>query len=361
MEIFQRFKHKPPLYQLRVLIKYIKLNISSNSQYSYSIWENDFYDSKTGKLYVSKLTKLINIIKTLKQDEVNSIVNLFENTSIKSQLDEILKKISSLTPLIIENLLIEKRNDKYILDLNDRMLLKEYLKCIESLVNLEDIIFKEIDLDKYLISENYKIGSFLGSGTNSKAYEIKNHNELVLVISNTFSISKFRDEKKKQKICSNVNSSIGFAKIVQVGVLNNKIARIMQKAPGNPLHVNKYEDYNTWLTNISILANAPQQHYNKLVKDVIDLLSVKITVDVSKSDNIFYDNGEGFTIIDPVIQDNPTYHSLIGPLCNYYRYEKDLTQEGIKYIIMICNKLEIAGDLGIEDINKMKKFVLDKR
>ncbi|MFT4244205.1 MAG: hypothetical protein ACMXYB_01975 [Candidatus Woesearchaeota archaeon] len=58
--------------------------------------------------------------------------------------------------------------------------------------------------------------------------------------------------------------------------------------------------------------------------------------------------------------EEPKYFSLIGPLCNYYRFGQDLTQEGIELIIKICDKLFIAGDLDTKEIIKMKNFVLSK-
>lgn len=361
MGIFERFKKKPPLYALKVLIKYIKLNLPSRSDYSYSLWSNNFYDSNSGELYIVKLTKLINFVSELKKDEIIQIIDLFENENLKHQLKELFIKISELSPLVIEQIPLEKRsNGKYFLGLHSRKLLDEYLKCIVSLVELEDIIFKEIELDKYLLSQDHQIGSFLGSGSNSKAYQIKNHPELVLVISKDFSMSQFRSEKKKQLASSKIDSRIGFAKILQVGILDNKIARVMQRAPGKPLHTNIYRNYQVWLEDMQILANAPQEHYNKLVEDVIELLKFGIGVDVSKSDNIFYDTSKGFTIIDPILIKEPKYFSLIDPLCNYYRFGKDLTQEGIELIIRICDKLLVAGDLDTEEIAKMRKFALSK-
>ncbi|MFT4244204.1 MAG: hypothetical protein ACMXYB_01970 [Candidatus Woesearchaeota archaeon] len=197
MKIFERFKQKPPLYALKVLIKYIKLNLLSNSNYYYSLWTSNFYDSDSGELYLVRLTKLINLVNELKKDDVIQFIDLFENENLKNQLKKLFNKISELSPLIIEQISLEKRSTgKYLLNLDGRRLLDEYLKNIVSLVELEDTIFKEIELDKYLLSHDYHIGSFLGGGSNSKAYEIRNHPELVLVISKVFSISQFRLEKK---------------------------------------------------------------------------------------------------------------------------------------------------------------------
>ena len=221
--------------------------------------------------------------------------------------------------------------------------LSGYCEALTYIVSLEDTIFKQIDFKRYLLDAKYVKGTFLGRGGNSKAYAVKGHSDLV-ILSSTYNIDFFRHMIQKAEFCAKVPTSVQLARIIKVGVMDETVSWLMTRAPGKPVNINRYKKYAIWLSHIHILADAPLEHYAKLVSDVAILAQHSVAVDPSKSDNIFYHPHYGFTIIDPVVDSNAKYHSLVGPLCCYQRFMSDLDTVGAGYVLQVCEKLKAAGD-----------------
>lgn len=81
-----------------------------------------------------------------------------------------------------------------------------------------------------------------------------------------------------------------------------KCFMVMDKATGVELYK---RDRTTPESNVvgtisfmKTLAKAPQEHFDKFVKDYMSILSRGVAVDPSKKENFFYDSEKGFTFID---------------------------------------------------------------
>ena len=77
---------------------------------------------------------------------------------------------------------------------------------------------------------------------------------------------------------------------------------VMDKAEGIELYKRDKESLEQnalgAVSFMHILANAPQEHYNKFVQDYVAILSRGVAIDPSKKENFFYDSEKGFTFID---------------------------------------------------------------
>jgi hypothetical protein len=120
-------------------------------------------------------------------------------------------------------------------------------------------------------------------------YPLKNRNDLLI----KFNVS-LRDSKKLKKLIDQMPEDVNIAKIVEVGMYEGEPAQIIKRAPGK--QIRHADDPDRLMSEI---ADAPQEHFDKLVRDSELMAKYGLTPDAS--DNLFYSREKGFIWIDPLI------------------------------------------------------------
>lgn len=83
---------------------------------------------------------------------------------------------------------------------------------------------------------------------------------------------------------------------------------IQPRAKGTELYDrSKIDDKDYIIGRIKLLANAPQEHYNKFVADTVKIIDAGVLVDFVGKDNFFYDETIGFQFIDLCAHDDYEY------------------------------------------------------
>jgi len=199
----------------------------------------------------------------------------------------------------------------------------------------------------------------IGKGANSACYTIKENNkEVVIILNNQWAKgevnqNQLRDYKEQVVIEKQLPSHTRLARTKKIGSIKigNKdyVGLLQEKASGKEIHQQK-EDYTTWKENITILVQAPQKHYNKLIETQIELNKVGLNIDPSKPTNFFYDSEEGFTIIDIGASLGerqsfkvPFIHTT---LLNYFAEKIKQDDQTRQKINTVLEKLNKAGDKG---------------
>ncbi|MBD3312271.1 hypothetical protein GF352_02325 [archaeon] len=197
----------------------------------------------------------------------------------------------------------------------------------------------------------YEIGIKLNKGAGKECYKVTGCPDLVLLKS-----FKVGPNIKKQylelvdlkKRISSLPEGVQAARILDIGIKDDCLAMIMDRAKGKPLHnrfkpVNEArEEYSQRLLDLSI---AEQSLFDKLVSDNKALHEAGIQTDPSKPDNIFYQKDYGFTHID--LNTGDYFGSLAAPLIFpglFSHLKKELTKQDVKNALIIISKLEAAGD-----------------
>lgn len=198
-------------------------------------------------------------------------------------------------------------------------------------------------------------GELLGKGGNSQAYEVQGRpGEVLLEIGGSWG-GKLSEEKlqknlervrQKIEMLKNVPSELQAPKILQAWVKDGTLYEIMERAKGKPVH-DSHGSLEKWQSELEILANAPDEHFAKLINDVKILHELGFQFDPSKPDNFFYDPETGFHIID--LEPGKYYGSMEVPLIHtnylYTKYGDRISNEVKQAILKILEKLRKAGDL----------------
>lgn len=277
------------------------------------------------------------LLKIVKRFDIRELHKIEEETGSKILIQKCIH---------IHNLINET-----IKDLDDFTDFEKAKQIIGEIIMLEDDIQSEI-LERIHNLDKYELGSLIGTGGNSHAYEIKGHPGLIMITKGSTGFgSGSKDELRyvnqlyltHQKVPSDVH----IAKIVEVGMKNGLVATVLQRARGHQLHNRKSESYVEWSDRLEELANATQSHYDKLIHDIRVLHHFGLQMDPSKPDNIFYDPNFGFTFID--IDLGNYIGSLEVPLIYTYnlfsRFRKQISKRDANNILAIMEKLRKVGDI----------------
>ena len=302
--------------------------------------------------------------RTGKADKTRALLKIVRKFDIK-ELHKIEEETGSKV-LVQKCIHIHDLINETIKDLDDFTDFEKAKQIIGEIIMLEDDIQREI-LERRHNLDKYELGSLIGSGGNSHAYEIKGHPELIIITRGSTGFgSGSKDELRyvnqlyltHQKVPSDVH----LARIVEVDMKNGLVATVMQRARGHPLHDRKSESYRMWSDRLEELANAPQSHYDRLIHDMKVLHHSGLQVDPSKPDNMFYDHNFGFTFID---LDLGNYvGSLEVPLIYTYnlfsRFREQISKRDANNILKIMGKLRKAGDMRHEYMNAQINGVVNQ-
>lgn len=300
------------------------------------------------------------------QDELRQLLNMIENADRK-EVEKVKKEMNSEElEHQCEEIYRDAERAKEALDSGEEEIVNEYL---ERILELEKNVYKRIETED--LGEKFQKSDFIGDGRNARVFELKNHNDLVLKImdESNFSDPKSMVEtfKRYQKIEEQLPEEVQVARIRRVGYYDGHAALIIDKAPGREVHwepdsvkgeVTEEQWYSNWSKMNSLMAEAPQEHYKKLSRDVNTLRKHNIKVD-PKSDNIFFHPEEGFTLIDLAKDDltrgddKKRYQpdilgSIAGPwLAN--KFQEKLSKSDIRNMQKIEEKIEEAGNPGSKE------------
>jgi hypothetical protein len=223
---------------------------------------------------------------------------------------------------------------------------------------LPDYLRKEMEGKKNFALEGAEpvyAGEVLGKGGNSVAYEVEGKpNEVLLEIGGAWKGDSSEEVlqrglqrlEKKIEMFKKVPENTLAPKILRAWIKDKKLYELMEKAKGREVH-NRHGSVEQWQAELELLANAPDEHYAKLIQDVQVLHDVGFQFDPSKPDNFFYDPETGFHIID--LEPGKYIGSMEVPLIHtnflYTRYSDKITPEIKKSIYSILAKLERVEDL----------------
>ena len=136
---------------------------------------------------------------------------------------------------------------------------------------------------------------------------------------------------------------VNLARIVEVGLYRGEPAELIEKAPGVQIQHHPYERG----VLLSTIAEAPQEHFDKLVRDSEVMAKYGLAPDAS--DNLFYSKEKGFYWIDPLIYKitDRIDDGLDADRFNYFRQTCPLNNvrndEEKEKAMKIASKLKEAG------------------
>lgn len=236
--------------------------------------------------------------------------------------------------------------------------LLNYLKRVEDIL---DHILR--DLEPHDLS-NYKVDKDdpIGEGAEAKVYSIKDKKDVLLRITENGDVGELA---KHKRVTNQVSDDLSIARSLEVGVFDGKAAEVVEKAPGHETHLttrggvktsdySREEEYENWSKLNSKFARAPQEHFDKLVRDTEILIKHSVNPD-PQGCNLFYDEKEGFTWIDLSLYSyeggnytkNPNLLCLVGSVRHAAGfYPEFLDQEDQENLLKIYNKMKRAGFLG---------------
>ena len=172
---------------------------------------------------------------------------------------------------------------------------REALEYVKDLGKLLDAI--EIDLDHIeKIQEKYEV-DFGNPMLENVVYPLKGRDDLLIKFEGTL-----RKCKKLKKFIDQLPDDVNIARIIEVGLYSGEPighdvpAQIIERVSG--YQVQHADDVSKLL---SIIADAPQKHFDKLVRDSETMIKHGIVPDAS--DNLFYNKEKGFIWIDPLTYD----------------------------------------------------------
>lgn len=152
----------------------------------------------------------------------------------------------------------------------------------------------------------YLKGEIIGKGGNSTAYEVTGQpDKVLLAIGNVWGGETAADslqkslERVQQKIqkYATLPEHTNAPKILQAWAEQGVLSQVMERAQGQPIHA-RNGSFEQWQHELEVLANAPDEHYQKFLTDLKALEETGFVVDPSKPDNFYYDPATGFHFID---------------------------------------------------------------
>lgn len=242
-------------------------------------------------------------------------------------------------------------------DALDALRNQSYSEVREFLQNIEEAatrLARNIDAQQIDVEE----GEMLGRGLNDEVYEIADDKVLRVLDTEVERAEQLAQSKMSKIKFGCVPDEVNVPEIHRVGVHDGFSARVEEKAPGQPLH--EYDEtYDCWSRRLETLAKAPQEHYDKLIEDARALEEYGLTVDGSNADNVFYDEEEGFTLVDinhggsPDLSNKPNSFVTLVTAVNYSRRnEWEIEESDLDNLCTIHHKLRKAGDPYKDDFER---------
>jgi hypothetical protein len=262
--------------------------------------------------------ELLKRIESADEEEINQIQENLESSNqeegFEVELEEKCGELWKETEKAREHL----KNEEYKEALNYVEQVGKILKSIK--IDLEHVERLEND---YEIDEENPINE-------NHVYPLKNRGDLLI----KFNVS-LRSSKKLKKLIDQMPDEVNITDIVEVGLYEGDPAQIIRRAPGR--QIQHAEDQDQLMSDI---ANAPQEHFDKLVRDSEKMARYGLRPDAS--DNLFYSKEKGFVWIDPLIYD------IVD------RKEKGLDSDRFDYFGIVVPKHDASND---EDKKKARQIV----
>jgi len=209
----------------------------------------------------------------------------------------------------------------------------------------------EYDLDHIeRLEEKYEIKDKIGSGKNGTAYDLVSYEDRILKIGD----GTLKMQKKMKKLLDQLPDNVNIVRVLEVGLFQGKPASVIERAPGEEVTLkgDRTRSPDIWRKRMNQFAEAPQQHFDRLVEDIETVLRHGLTPDGSVG-NLFY-SSNGFTLIDPLTE-NIVYREESGldreRPWDYFRMvvgvsgemPESITQEDLRNVSKIAKKLKRAG------------------
>lgn len=194
-------------------------------------------------------------------------------------------------------------------------------------------------------------------GTGNVVYSIRGDNSAVVKIIESSTDTPLREALRLGARTNALPSDVGVARVWEVGTIGGKVAIIMPRARGEQLHPTN-NTYESWSNRLAQMANAPQEHFDRLVRDIHALRAKGLTVDTASPGNLFYDPVEGFTIIDPTVPTNPqdavafSAQKAIVDNRNLDRFLEQGTADDATNVLATMEKLSRAGDTSYDNVGR---------
>ena len=275
--------------------------------------------------------KLLKRIESADKQEIKRIQDNLESDNIEEgfevELEEKCRQLWKETEKTREHI----ENEDY----------REALEYVQEVGKLLEAI--EIDLDHVLkLHEKYEV-DFENPMLKNVVYPLKDRDDLLIKFQGSL-----RECKKLKKFIDQLPEDVNIARIVEVGLYSgepighDEPAQIIEKVSGYQV---QHADDDSEL--LSIIAEAPQKHFDKLVRDSEAMIKHGLVPDAS--DNLFYNRERGFVWIDPLRYDitDRIEKGLDNDRFNYFaqtvpmRYAGDQEDKGNGR--KVFSKLEEAG------------------
>lgn len=223
--------------------------------------------------------ELLERIESADETEVEQIINNLESENqengFEANLEDNCRKLWNETEKARKHL--NEGNFEKALDY-----VKEVGKILKSIeINLDHIERLE---DEFDIDEDNPVAK-------GKVYPLKSRDDVLLKFHGSL-----RKSKKLKKLIDKIPDEVNITRIVEVGLYEGEAAEVIEKAPGQQI---QHAENSKQLLNE--IANAPQEHFNKLVNDSEVIIRYGLRPDAS--DNLFYSSEYGFYWIDPLVYD----------------------------------------------------------
>lgn len=242
--------------------------------------------------------------------------------SHRQELNQLLRTLEDIDEREIEKIrdigseeLYEKAKKIYEDSEKARMSLKEgeynqVGQYLEEILKLEKDVYEVLELsEKNRLEEKYSKSELTGSGFFGDVYALENYPDRVIkILTNTVGEKEniIRNLKRLQNLVQQVPADVHIPEFHEVGVYSGNIAMVMGKVPGKKVHLRKDKrnvrspqevNYERWSESNQLIAEAPQQYFDKLSKDIEILRRYSIELD-NKFDNLLYHPKKGFFIVD---------------------------------------------------------------
>ncbi len=213
-----------------------------------------------------------------------------------------------------------------------------------------------VELDQSLDTIQVVAGEVIGRGGNSVAFAVQDHPDLALIehggnsgYSTGFSEKALAAQVGLIEKMRALPPEVNVARTLRAWGDNGKLFTLMERAKGAPVHV-RNGSLEDWRGELEVLANAPVEHYRKLVEDARVLQERGFDVDPSKPDNFFYNPEEGFVFIDvgyngvPLTVDQPLEVPIIYTSNLFNKFGNELDEQLKLQVKTILEKFEVARD-----------------
>ncbi|MFB6291767.1 MAG: hypothetical protein ABEI58_00045 [Candidatus Nanohaloarchaea archaeon] len=180
-------------------------------------------------------------------------------------------------------------------------------------------------------------------------YSLRGHPDLLVRITR----DKLHELKESMELSREVPDEVRYVRPRKVGVYRGpefqgeRRAMLLKRPLGHVIHEESDPHRQRWQRMNQLLAEAPQEHYDKLVDDAEILEEIGLRIDPARANNFFYHPENGFTIAPASHGNDLSPEFLAISLAATYLVDKfdtqGLSQRDVENIREIHDKLRTAG------------------